>query len=328
MSVRNFLFDKQICFKEKMFDLPVISIGNITVGGTGKTPHTEYLISFLGDNFKLAILSRGYGRKTKGYRAVSVDDKAVDSGDEPLQIKQKFPELSVNVCEKRVDGIEAVLNKSKSLDCILLDDAFQHRHVKPSLSVLLVDYNRPIWADYPFPVGMLRESRAGAKRADLIVVSKCPEKVNREDVVRKLKPKKYQQVFFTKVKYGSYCSFLGENASLGKEKKVVAVTGIAQSRPFVEYLKSTFSEVEHLDFGDHHNFSCSEIADIQRKLDDDSEDTVLITSEKDFIRLKTLIDPQYFAKSFYLPITIEFLFEGKERFCQIITDHITSFGKK
>lgn len=322
------MFDKNIFFSEQSFPLPIISIGNITVGGTGKTPHTEYLISLLHESTHIATLSRGYGRKTKGYRCVTAIDTAEHVGDEPLQMKQKFPQLSVHVCENRRTGIETIINRDPAVECILLDDAYQHRHVKPSLSILLIDYNRPLWKDFPFPVGMLRESRKGKKRADIIIISKCPEesKVDRERIIYDLKPEADQKVFFTSISYGTFTNFCGIQTDLGKMRSAVAVTGIAQSDAFVKQLQKSFSDITHMHFGDHHNFTSNEIERIKQALHSQKQASPLLTTEKDYIRLSPFFSNEEFAeKCFYLPIKTHFLFGQKDEFDTIILKHIESF---
>lgn len=330
MTIRNFMFDKNIFFSEKSYPLPIISIGNITVGGTGKTPHTEYLTSLLLGNTKIATLSRGYGRNTKGYRCVKSDGTAEDFGDEPLQMKQKFPSLPVHVCEDRRTGIEMIIHQDPATECILLDDAYQHRHVKPSLSILLIDYNRPLWKDFPFPAGLLREPRIGKKRADIIIISKCPEesKIDREKIIHLLKPGSGQKVFFSSISYGTFTNFRGKEAAPDQMHSAIAVTGIAQSDAFVKHLQKKFSDITHIHFGDHHNFTLTEIERIKQALHPHSQQLSLITTEKDYVRLLPFFSNKESANCFYLPIKTQFLFGQKDEFDKTILKHIESFSVK
>lgn len=297
-SLRNWAFDKGI-LDQKEFDVPIIAVGNLSTGGTGKTPMIEYLIdSYKGQ--RIAVLSRGYGRKTSGYIELSIDDTPEKVGDEPLQIKRKFQDLIVSaVCEKRVDGIQRLL-KDHSLDVILLDDAFQHRHVKASHYILLTSYDRLYVNDFLLPAGNLRESRSGADRAQSIIVTKCPEHIStaeRNTIKQRLNLESNQKLYFSFIGYSNILYGINENIELIalKGKKVTVVTGIANPKPFIHFLQDQLN-VEHLEFKDHHSFSEVEIREIKNK-------NLIITTEKDFVRLRKYD----LSNVFYLPIKIRFI---------------------
>jgi tetraacyldisaccharide 4'-kinase len=300
-SLRNYAFDRGI-LEQKEYQIPIIAVGNLSTGGTGKTPMIEYLIRhFTGK--KIGVLSRGYGRNTSGYIELSENDSTERTGDEPLQIKRKFKNLIVSaVCEKRVDGIERLL-KEHQLDLILLDDAFQHRYVKASHYVLLTSYDMLYVDDYLLPAGNLRESRKGAQRAQTIIVTKCPADISaiqRNEVKLKLKLLPGQQVYFSYIGYEKELQGVDHKILLDglRGKKVTVVTGIAKPKPFLKHLKG-FIKIEHLNYSDHHDFTLQEVETIRNK-------KLVITTEKDFMRLKK----HELRNLYYLPIQTEFV--GKE----------------
>jgi tetraacyldisaccharide 4'-kinase len=289
--------------KSKSYSIPIICIGNLSTGGTGKSPMIEYLISFLKDDHKVAVLSRGYKRKSKGFREVSADSTVEEVGDEPLQFKQKFPAVTVVVCEDRQTGISKL---EKYADLILLDDAFQHRKVSASFNILLTTYNALYVDDCVLPVGNLREPKFGAKRADVIVVTKCPETMEDSEVKtikRKLKPKPGQEVFFTKISYGSQIKNSTEAIPLDtlRGKEFLLVTGIANPKPLVKFLKEKGLVFKHKSFPDHHNFSESEIEMLKTN-------ALLLTTEKDYMRLQSKIVN---TALYFLPIETVF-FNGQD----------------
>ncbi len=304
-AVRNKLYDVG-WIKSRSYDFPVICVGNLSTGGTGKSPMVEFLIASLKEDWKLAVLSRGYKRKTTGFLEVGLDSTASETGDEPLQFKRKFPDVTVAVCEDRREGIESLKRKS---DLIILDDAFQHRKVQASSYILLTTHDDLYVDDYILPMGNLREAQSGAHRADAIVVTKCPATMTiaqKEEVKRRLNPKADQGLFFAKIDYAR--EILGVNTveSLGflKDKKFTLVTGIANPSPLVDFLNSQKLTFEHTAFGDHHNFTSSEISLLDRE-------SLILCTEKDFVRLQPLI---VHARLYYLPIRTEFLDDGAEKF--------------
>ncbi|MBO4964680.1 MAG: tetraacyldisaccharide 4'-kinase [Muribaculaceae bacterium] len=320
VTVRNKLFDLKI-LKEKEYDIPIICVGNITVGGTGKTPHVEYLISKLALEYKIGVVSRGYKRKTKGFLMGNSRSTPDSIGDEPYQIYQKFGHrVKVAVCEKRREGIERLLKHNPEINLILLDDAFQHRYVKPSISILLADYNRPVWEDNLLPLGRLRESQNAIDRADLVVITKCPEKIPAIDVrvVRKgLDLLAFQKLFFSRYEEGQLVPVFPEdkpyNVSLHSftaRDSVLLVTGIAQPRNFVRYFHDLPMKVKVCHFSDHHDFTRNDLLKISRQFDEmKGERKIIITTEKDSVRL--LNNPYYPEDlkqlTYYIPVTVKMM---------------------
>lgn len=316
--------------KSRTFALPIISIGNISVGGTGKTPHVEYLVRLLQSKTNVATLSRGYKRKTKGY-VLAHDNSDVDEiGDEPLQLKQKFSHIHVAVCEKRVFGIENLREEKPKPGIIILDDAFQHRYVQPTVNILLTDYRKPYWKDFVLPAGSLRENRRGARRADIVIITKCPETLGlkeKEIIARKATVKNNQQLFFTHIDYGDLRNFHTHTAvsvASIKQEKILMVTGIANSLPFQEYIQSHAAESGILRFPDHHNFSVDNIQKIKKEFVAGAY-TKIITTEKDAVRLKKTDFQE--IPLFYLPISVQFLFADKERFDGLIESMCYTYMK-
>jgi tetraacyldisaccharide 4'-kinase len=297
-SLRNWAFDAGI-LDQKEFDIPIIVVGNLSTGGTGKTPMIEYLINHLAGK-RIGVLSRGYGRKTSGYIEVSKEDLPERVGDEPLQIKRKFQDLIVSaVCEKRVEGIQRLLN-DHNLDIILLDDAYQHRHVKACHYILLTSYDQLYVNDYLLPAGNLRESRKGAHRAKTIVVTKCPSSISeneRNNIKMQLNLLPKQKLYFSFIGYEETLHGIDSKIDLNelKGKQVTVVTGIANPKPYLEHLEGTL-ELIHIKYKDHHAFTIDEIEMIRNK-------KLVITTEKDFMRLKE----HHLSNVFYLPIKTIFL---------------------
>jgi len=305
-AFRRKAFQKGWLYSER-FDIPTICVGNLRVGGTGKTPHVEYIARFLSQNHQVAILSRGYGRKTKGYlNARETQDLSSERiGDEPMQYATKFPHIEVAVCEKRKTGIENLLKKNPALEIIILDDAYQHLAVNYTLKILLTEYHRPFFKDFPLPSGNLRECRNAAKYADIIIVTKCPDTLTdkeKEAFLKKLKPPLRQEVFFTKVKYDqkgegrkekgeiSPSNFEGVpegRGSLYENQKILLLTGIANPTPLVHYLQTQHQEVHPLHFPDHHAFTNRDIEKIIRLKEKlGGESCTIVTTEKDAARLQ------------------------------------------
>lgn len=317
--VRNLLFDIG-WLKSHSFDLPVVCVGNLSTGGTGKSPMIEFLIQELKDRYKLGVVSRGYKRKTKGYWEVFVNQSAFEVGDEPLQIKRKFPEVTVAVSEKRKIGIEKIKSRT---DLILLDDAFQHRSVTPSFSILLTSYGNLYVNDWILPAGDLRESRTGARRANMVVITKCPEDLSKEKMERirkKLRLKEYQRCYFSMISYAD--EIKTEHGSMPlehlKDKDFTLVTGIAKPKPLVKYLENKNLRFVHKSFSDHHQFTPGEIQDLDKN-------KRILTTEKDFMRLQPFIRK---AELYYLPISISFLDNQSHSFIDTVEAHLQSWFKK
>ncbi|MFO7658330.1 MAG: tetraacyldisaccharide 4'-kinase [Bacteroidales bacterium] len=324
--IRNLLFDKGF-LKQRSFPLPVISVGNITAGGTGKTPHVEYLVKLLEKEYRIAVLSRGYKRKTSGFILASPASGVDEIGDEPKQIKDKFPEVQVAVSEKRVAGVECLLKAIPCPDVILLDDAFQHRHIRPSLSILLVDYYRPVFSDFILPFGNLREHKHQAKRANIIIVTKTPRETNvveQEKIIAKLNIRPYQTVYFTTFSYGKPVAVFSENiVTIDNEllksshTGIILVTGIANPGPLLEYLTNMNSKVLSLSFPDHHAFTLKDIAGIKNELEKlTTKHKIVITTEKDAVRLRKLPGFNGTLRNcfYYIPVEVEFLVNASEDF--------------
>ena len=328
-GIRNRLYDKGIK-KSAVFPIPVISIGNITVGGTGKTPHAEYTATLLKDRFKTAVLSRGYGRHTKGF---FMSDNRSDSGligDEPLQIKRRFPDLEVAVCNDRAKGITRLMEMC-SPQVIILDDAFQHRRITPSLNILLVNWHRNILDDAMLPAGHLRENPKGRRRADIIIVTKCPEDLDRQSMdvmAQKLKVRPEQQVFFTTPDYSQpYVMDDSGHPLQLPNVPVLAVTGIVSPALMKAELERQGHAVVLMDYPDHHRFSKQDIADITARLEGMGPQAIIVTTAKDAARLSDLpLDADLRKKIYVLPISVKFLSDAAA-FKQAVIKHVESFGK-
>ena len=326
MACRNVFFNLGI-FKSETYKTPVLSIGNITVGGTGKTPHSEYIISLLKDHYKIAILSRGYGRKTKGFRYVETNSTPENCGDEPCQIKRKFPSITVAVDEDRRHGISTLI-KEQNPDLILLDDAYQHRWVKPGLSILLVDYARPIFKDFMMPTGNLREFPQGKKRANIIIITKCPTDISEKELfTQKLKLINNQKIYFSSFIYDEikpvFSNEIEDNFSI-KDKNVLLLSGIANPLPLKQHLETLGAKVKMLNFADHHQFTNDDIVKIDRQYKQlSSENSCIITTEKDSVRLKDGLDipAELRQQLYYIPVKIQILV-NKVEFNQLIKDYV------
>lgn len=321
-TIRNKLFDCGI-LKSKSYQIPIITVGNLTVGGTGKTPHIEYLVRLLRDEHKTAVVSRGYGRKTSGYIEVETNSNAEDVGDEPLQLKRKFQNIRVIVDEVRTHAIDTLLNEKCAPDIFLLDDAFQHRSVKAGLQLALVDYNRPIFNDFMMPMGRLREPRHNINRADIVIVTKCPDNLNENSRIafaNKLKLINNQPIFFTKISYGNLMPINSiQTIDNLNNTKILVVSGIAQPERIYQYLHSKKVVFEKIEFADHHFFNNTDIESIRKKFKD-SASQIIVTTEKDAMRLinGNLINKLQDIPIYSLPIEIEFADGRQEEFKMLI----------
>ena len=296
-SLRNTLYDLGLK-KSTSYHFPVICVGNLSVGGTGKTPMIEYLIELLKDDYKVATLSRGYKRKTKGFQLANEFSNAESLGDEPFQFYNKFREaILVAVDSNRRNGIETLQKQHHTPEVILLDDAFQHRKVKAGFNILLTTYAKPYFKDVVLPSGNLREPRSGAKRANIIIVTKCPKGLlenEKHSIVKQINPMEHQHVFFSSIDYANEVVSLDSSIKIEDLTNFTLVTGIANSKPLVDFLNDKNLKFEHLNFKDHYEFSQQDIAALNKK-------TSIVTTEKDFMRLKQYDSLK--AKLFYLPIT-------------------------
>lgn len=321
-ATRNKMFDFGI-LTQREFKIPVLVVGNIAVGGTGKTPHTEYLVRLLSGRYKVGVLSRGYNRKTSGF--VLADDKASAStiGDESYQIYQKFGNqgVMVAVCEDRCAGIDHMLEIDPTLNLIILDDAFQHRYVKPRVSVVLTEYSRPVYSDSMLPAGRLRENKGALHRADIVIVTKCPPDMKQLEYrlfVKNLNLYPYQKLYFSTYVYDDikpvFPEMGGDIASiseLDKSKYVIALAGIAHPQSFIKYLRATRAKVSSMVFPDHHNYNRDDISDLISKIKSspDVKNTIVITTEKDAMRIKGLKGLPKGLKSrlYYIPISVRLI---------------------
>ncbi|MDI3526623.1 MAG: tetraacyldisaccharide 4-kinase [Tenuifilum sp.] len=324
VKVRHLLFDLNI-FKSFQFDIPTICVGNLTVGGTGKTPHTDYLINLLKKEFRVGLLSRGYGRKTKGFRLVTITSKAKDVGDEPLQLKLKHPEVTCAVHEDRVNGVVELLRTSPDTDAIILDDAFQHRWIKAGLNILMIDYNRPVYNDFLLPAGNLRDSISEIKRANIVIVSKCPSNISPDQmnlIGSRLHLNKNQSLYFTSVRYGNPVPVFdsGEEFVFNLNSRVFALSGIANPKPFVNQLEKNYKIIGKKSFADHHNFSVNEILSI---FEVTSNGAFVVTTEKDAARIRGLELPlEVKRKIYYLPLEVYFINNEENRFNTQIIEYV------
>lgn len=336
VCLRNKLFDWR-WLRSKSFDVPVICVGNLAVGGTGKTPHTEYLIKLLlREKLHVATLSRGYKRKSKGYVLATAESSVRKIGDEPYQIKNKFPDIGVAVDENRCHGIKQLLQlENPAVDVVLLDDAFQHRPVKAGLNILLTDFHRLFCEDALLPAGRLREPAGGKNRAQIVIVTKCPDNIKPIDfniITKRLQLYPYQQLYFSRFRYGKLMPLfpeMGENRkeriSCKGDEQVLLVTGIASPAPLVEEVKSYTPNVKLLAFGDHHDFSAKDLQLIEGEFSQLEESKrLIITTEKDATRLKNhpALSEALKPYIYVLPIEIEFLQNQQHIFNQNIIGYV------
>ncbi len=337
-ALRNKLFDCNI-LQSKSFSVPAICIGNLSVGGTGKTPHTEYIVDLLKDQYAIAVLSRGYKRKTKGYLLADHLSDALTIGDEPYQIKSKFPAIRVAVAEKRCKGMEELLRlDDPKVEAVILDDAFQHRYVKAGLYILLTDYNRLFSEDAVLPVGRLRESKTGKHRAQMVVVTKCPstlQETDFENIAKKLNLLPQQELYFSMFDYGTIKPLFPEIALKAsdfdtspiplKDKEVLLVTGIASPAPLIKKMKEYAKRVEIAIFDDHHDFSAKDIELIEEKFALlDRKNAIIITTEKDGTRFLNHPELSEGMKQhiYVQPITIKILRNQQNSLNQHIRDYV------
>ncbi|MGV8916132.1 MAG: tetraacyldisaccharide 4'-kinase [Kaistella sp.] len=321
-GVRNLMYDWGIS-KSTRFKTPVINVGNLSVGGSGKSPMVMYLAEFLSTNYRTGVLSRGYGRLTKGYGITNYDSNYKTVGDEAMQLFERFRNrFVVGVSEERVPGAKKMIG-DMDLDVLILDDAYQHRKIQAGFNILMTDYNDPYFKDFLLPAGDLRESRSGAQRAQIIMVSKCPEDLTEEKkqyCISRIKPQHNQKVFFSSIRYDENIyakdQFLPDNNLSYYD--ILLITGIANPKPLLQHLSKFSQRVKHLKYKDHHNFSDEDIKNIVAEYKKLGEYKLILTTEKDYVRLKTfdyLRDIVY-----YWPINVHI--DKKEEFNQIILNYV------
>lgn len=319
-QTRNFLFDIGV-LKTKYFSIPLIGIGNLSSGGTGKTPLVEYILRNFNNDFNISLLSRGYKRNASGYVKANNNSTPSSIGDEPYQIFNKFKNIDIAVDENRVRGIENLVKENPLLQSVILDDCFQHRYVSCKINILLTTYNDPFFKDYLLPMGNLRESRNGYRRADVIIVTKCPNDLNSKEIntfISSIKLKNNQSLYFTTIDYNSTLKG-GPTIQVEKLKdfKVLLVTGIANYAPLLKYLNNKNIDFDHLSFSDHHNYSSFDIEMIEKKY----TDRIVLTTEKDF---KKINDLELKNQLYYLEIETKFLNKGEESFKKTIKEALIS----
>jgi len=331
VGIRNQLFELGF-LKSRSFDIPVISVGNITVGGSGKTPHIEYLVRLLKDKVKVAVLSRGYKRKSKGYVLADADTSMSDIGDEPYQMKKKFPDIYIAVDKNRCEGIDNLTQQdaTKDTDVVLLDDAFQHRYVKPGVNILLVDYHRLIISDKLLPAGRLREPKEGKARADIVIITKCPKDlkaINYRMLTRSMNLFPYQSLFFTTLEYGELFMLFGnEKKAIDKisDQHVLLLTGIASPQQMILDLEPLCLEIIPLAYSDHHDFKAKDIARINQMFEAMPAPKMIITTEKDAARLETAkgLNDEVRNHLYVLPVEIKFMQEQEKLFNHKILSYV------
>jgi tetraacyldisaccharide 4'-kinase len=334
-GIRNFMFDTGI-LPHHEFNTPVICVGNITVGGTGKTPHTEYLVELLSKKFRVATLSRGYLRKSSGFRIASPSDDIGKIGDEPFQIFKKFPGITVAVDRDRVNGVNSILKEKPDTEVVILDDGFQHRRITPGFVILLTDYGRLMINDHLLPYGRLRESISSMSRADIILVTKIPENISpiqRRIIVKEINKAPYQNLYFTSLEYKDPRPVFDQPVikklllSVNKKDKssIVLVTGIANPQPLKDYLSGHFKEIVHLSYPDHHKFTEKDISKISGAFHGMvSSEKFIITTEKDAVRLREFTNIAEIIKysTYYIPLGIKFLNNDKDEFDNLIFEYV------
>ena len=327
LAIRHKLYDWHI-LKTTRFEKPVICVGNLNLGGTGKTPHTEYLICLLKNDYHVATLSRGYGRKTKGFKQAESTSTYEDLGDEPLQYFNKFPEIQVAVDEDRVNGVRKLMTSKYHPKVILLDDAFQHRSISAGLNILLTEYQHLYTDDFLFPAGTLRDVKSAAKRADIIVVSKSQEDLKEDEkrqIINKLKPKEHQKVFFSYLEYAPLQPVNEKAKAVDDENadSVLAFCGIAKPKPFIEALKKRHKNVDYLTFADHHAYTENNVAAILKRFESlNGEKKIIVTTEKDAARLTNSPYLCQFecAPLYVLPVNVRF--HEEEKFNEVILNYV------
>ncbi|RYY22401.1 MAG: tetraacyldisaccharide 4'-kinase [Chitinophagaceae bacterium] len=330
--LRNRMYDKNI-FRSTGFNKPLICVGNLSAGGTGKSPMVEYLVRLIIEKVPPAILSRGYKRRTKGYALANTGSTALEIGDEPMQFYLKFPGIAVAVGEERLAAVPQILHDRPETGVIILDDAFQHRAVKAGLNILLTDFNDLFTRDWFLPTGNLRDEARSYKRADVIVVTKCPENLSEEErknIVAEIAPRSHQQVFFTRIAYGTpYHILTGETISVDESLEVLLVSGIANPAPLKKYLAGNTAAYFELMYSDHHIFSTDDWKEIvERYHRIPARHKIIITTEKDAVRLIKYKQHLMELPFYVIPIQSRFLFGDGPGFNNIITTFIEGFDIK
>ena len=329
VSIRNWLYDKKV-LRSSTFGLPLICVGNLSVGGTGKSPMVEYLVRHLKSNFKVATLSRGYKRKTKGYALANDETTAIDIGDEPMQFHKKFPDVPVAVGEERIVAIGQLLHDKPDTQTIILDDAFQHRSVIAGLNILLTDYSNLFTRDFYLPTGDLRDVKRSYKRADVIIVTKCKPDLSYEErkkIIDEIAPLPHQRIFFTCIAYGTPYHIIHHQFCFMNDKtEVLLITGIANPRPLKKYLEERIHTYYMMHYNDHHIFSIDDWKDIIARFQEiDAGKKIILTTEKDAMRLMKFSQEINGIPFYVIPIEHQFLFNEENEFNHIVVKFIEHF---
>lgn len=329
---RNRLFDKNI-LESSAFNLPIIGVGNLSVGGTGKSPMVEHLVRQLHVEISVAVLSRGYKRKTRGYALAATGTTALDIGDEPMLFHNKFPDITVAVGEERIVAIPQLLHDRPDTEVIIMDDAFQHRSVRAGLNILLTDYSNLFTRDWFLPTGDLRDEKGSYRRADILVVTKCPGDIaeeNRNEIRNEMKLLNHQQLFFTKIVYGDpYHVISGKTCTITADTEVLLVSGIANPSPLKKFLTDNSGAYYELLYNDHHIYSIDDWKEILRRFEGiQAEQKIILTTEKDAVRLVKFEQAIGDIPLYVIPIEISFLFGEEQAFSELITKFIAEFRQK
>ena len=332
IGIRNWLYNKNI-LKSASFGLPLICVGNLSVGGTGKSPMVEYLVFKLKDKFRVATLSRGYKRKTRGYALANENTTALEIGDEPMQFHLKFPDVPVSVGEQRIVAIPQLLHDKPETQAIILDDAFQHRSIKAGLNILLTEYNNLFTRDFYLPTGDLRDLKSNYKRAEIIVVTKCKldlSEAERQKVIKEISPVAGQQIFFTAIEYGQLYHIVHKKVFTPDAKtEILLVTGIANPRPLKKMLEEHSSSYHMLQYTDHHIFTIDDLNEIKKRFEHiETANKIILTTEKDAVRLAKFNNEITGLPLYVIPVRHQFLFGDGERFDQLVMDFIQNFKQQ
>lgn len=330
LRIRNFMYDKH-WLKSTSFNIPIINVGNLSVGGTGKSPMVDYLVTMLKRQYHLGTISRGYKRRTQGYLLASDSTTAVEIGDEPMQFHLRHPDIAVAVGEERIVAVPQLLYDRPETQVIILDDAFQHRAITPGFNILLTDYSNLYTRDFYLPTGDLRDNLSSAVRAQVIIVTKCPRdlgEAERQKIIQELKPEAGQTVLFTCIHYGRLYHIVRQSPSeLSRESEILLICGIANPTPLTDFIEENSSSYEAMFFNDHHIFSIDDLHEINERYEKmQGPGKLMVTTEKDAVRLVKYRQELRDMPLYVLPISIHFLFDGEQRFQALISNFIQNFS--
>lgn len=329
LRIRNFMYDHH-WLKSTSFNLPIINVGNLSVGGTGKSPMVDYLVNMLKQQYHLGTISRGYKRRSEGYLLANDTTTAVEIGDEPMQFHLRHPDIAVAVGEERIVAVPQLLYDRPETQLIILDDAFQHRAITPGFNILLTDYSNLYTRDFYLPTGDLRDNLSSAARAQIIIVTKCPRdlgETEKQQIIQELKPLPHQTVLFTCIHYGRLYHIVRQSPSdLSKDAEILLVCGIANPGPLTKFIEVNCSSYEAMFFNDHHIFSIDDLKDIYHRYENmRGPGKLMVTTEKDAVRLVKFRHELRDMPMYVLPISIHFLFEGEKVFQALISNFISNF---